>query len=169
MFHPILVIPFSEIFPSMSSPRFLSRFRRYCRLLPSASASVRRYRCIGEKILKLQSFYKVGIPDHTAIFNTNVCETFINLGDFLDSFLQRFFSAENRDVTIINFIICWGYVCMTFCMSRRILAVGSGPLACLILSRFAIEAAPRSAETGLCGLPISTSSPWGRYPSQKSV
>jgi hypothetical protein len=42
---------------------------------------------------------------------------------------------------------------MTFCMSRRILAVGSGPLACRILSRLAIDAAPRSAETGLCGFP----------------
>jgi hypothetical protein len=41
-------------------------------------------------------------------------------------------------------------------MSRRILAVGSGPLACLSLSRLAIDAAPKSAETGLCGLPSNS-------------
>ena len=163
MLHPILIIPFGEILPSMSSTRFLSRCRGNGRLLSSASVNARRYSCVGEKILKFESFYEIGIPYHTAIFDTNVFETFIDFGDFLDSFLQGFFSTENRDVTIVNAIACGEYVCMVFCMSRRILAVGSGPLACLNLSRFAMEAAPRSAETGLCGLPMSTP-PQGNVP-----
>jgi len=49
------------------------------------------------------------------------------------------------------------YVCIVFCMSKRILAVGSGPLACLILSKLAIDPAPKSADTGLCGLPTKKS------------
>jgi hypothetical protein len=46
------------------------------------------YNSTSKKILEFEGFDEIGVPDHTAIFDAHVGETFIHLGDFLDSFLQ---------------------------------------------------------------------------------
>lgn len=49
---------------------------------------VNKYHCVGEEILKFEGFDKISIPDHAAIFNSDIGETFINGSDLLDTFLQ---------------------------------------------------------------------------------
>jgi len=122
------------------------------------------YCSTSEQILKFESFNEIAIPNRTTISNSDVSESFVDFVDLLDTILERFLCTEDSDVTIIvnPFLVVRGvvvarYVCITFCMSKRILAVGSGPLACLSLSKLAIEAAPKSAETGLCSLPTNES------------
>jgi len=122
------------------------------------------YCSTSEKILKFESFDEIAIPNRTTISNSDVSESFVDFVDLLNTILEGFLRTEDSNVTIIinPFLLVRGvvvarYLCIAFCMSKRILAVGSGPLACLSLSKLAIEAAPKSAETGLCGLPTNKS------------
>lgn len=134
-------------------PFLLPLIRRFA-IHINTSVCVGRYHCVRKKVLQFECFDEITVPDHAPITNSNVDESFIDFSNLPDTFLQRFFSSEDRYITYITSIRkASRYVCITFCMSRRILAVGSDPLACLILSRLAIDVAPRSAETGLCGLP----------------
>ena len=90
MLHPVLVVPFRIIFTSMGSTRFLSCCGRVSGLHGA-----------GQKILKFESFNEIGIPDHTAIFGADVSESLVDFSNLLDALLERFFGAEDRNITTL--------------------------------------------------------------------
>jgi len=70
MLHPIIVIAFGIVFSCMGTSGFLSSGGRVSGLHGA-----------GEEILKFEGFYEICVPDHTAIFDADISEAFVDLSN----------------------------------------------------------------------------------------
>jgi hypothetical protein len=152
MFHPILVVSLSEVLSRVRSTGLLPRRSGVRSLLLSVQLPCR------VTMAQVSRFCssRVSIKSVFQIMLRSLTPTFLNRLSTSVIFLTP--SCRESSVRKTETSLCQrgrglGYVCITFCMSRRIVAVRSGPLALRSLSRLAIDWAPKSAETGLCGSP----------------
>ena len=97
------------------------------------------YKWKGSQLFLKKGFLR--IPDHAPILDAYVIKALVDGSHFLNTFVQCLLSSLCKSTLITDKIIWFNTYrktaasdCMAFCMSRRILAVGSGPSDCLTMT-----------------------------------